>query len=205
MFQFHLLSGLRKSNCIGLLWTQVDLISGELQVQQKGGRVHTIRIDDAMRTILLEQRGRHPVQVFTFVAQRTYRNARAGDHFEAGKRYPVKVQGFTSWFNRVRKKIGSPDLRIHDLRRAAGSRMLRATNNLKAVQQLLGHGDISTTAKHYAHVLGDDQVALQNLRNEWDAKMRDVALAATAAKVEFGQVFVQASNANKKTAEDAAC
>ncbi|MCF7888545.1 MAG: tyrosine-type recombinase/integrase [Victivallales bacterium] len=34
--------------------------------------------------------------------------------------------------------------------------LFKQTGNLKAVQQYLGHKDIATTAKVYAHVLNDD-------------------------------------------------
>lgn len=201
MFKFHLASGLRKSNCINLLWSQVDLLAGEIQVVQKGNKVHTIRIDDAMRAILNNQRHKDQTRVFTYTAQRSYMNKRAGIEFKAGQRYPLTSRGFSAWFERVRVKIGAADLRIHDLRRSAGGRLLRATNNLKAVQVLLGHSDISTTARHYAHVLSEDQVALQNKRTDWERMMREAALTDGGARdreiagaARIGQVFGQDGN-----------
>jgi site-specific recombinase XerC len=47
------------------------------------------------------------------------------------------------------------DYRFHDNRHTAATSILRATGNLKAVQKLLRHSDVSTTAK-YAHALIDD-------------------------------------------------
>ena len=47
------------------------------------------------------------------------------------------------------------DYRFHDNRHTAATGILRATGNLKAVQKLLRHSDIATTAK-YAHAMIDD-------------------------------------------------
>jgi site-specific recombinase XerD len=47
------------------------------------------------------------------------------------------------------------DYRFHDNRHTAATGILRATGNLKAVQKLLRHSDVSTTAK-YAHAMIDD-------------------------------------------------
>jgi integrase len=52
------------------------------------------------------------------------------------------------------------DLRFHDMRHTRATRLLRGSGNLKAVQRLLGHADISTTADFYARVIVDD---LRNL------------------------------------------
>ncbi len=45
---------------------------------------------------------------------------------------------------------------VHDLRRTAGSLLLKHKGNLKAVQKFLGHKDIATTARVYTPILNDD-------------------------------------------------
>ena len=47
------------------------------------------------------------------------------------------------------------DFRFHDLRHTFATRLLRQTQNLKLVSQLLGHRNVTTTVR-YAHVLQDD-------------------------------------------------
>lgn len=56
---------------------------------------------------------------------------------------------------RARRQSGVDDFRFHDTRHTIGTRVLRKTGNLKIAQQLLGHTNISTTAK-YAHAAIDD-------------------------------------------------
>ena len=59
--------------------------------------------------------------------------------------------------------------RFHDFRHDLGSKLLRATGNLKLVQRALNHADISTTTR-YAHVLDEDVAAalgsLEESRNK---------------------------------------
>jgi integrase len=43
----------------------------------------------------------------------------------------------------------------YELRRYAGSLVLKKTGSMKAVQQFLGHSSIATTEKYYAYLLGD--------------------------------------------------
>lgn len=65
---------------------------------------------------------------------------------------------------------------IHGSRHHAGSRILRQTRNLKAVQRLLGHADISSSMR-YAHLLDDE------LRDTLEAgDPATVAAAAARAK-----------------------
>ncbi|WP_210647829.1 tyrosine-type recombinase/integrase, partial [Staphylococcus aureus] len=41
---------------------------------------------------------------------------------------------------------------VHDFRDTYATRLFEQTSNLKMIQQLLGHSDISTTANEYTHV-----------------------------------------------------
>jgi site-specific recombinase XerD len=47
---------------------------------------------------------------------------------------------------------GLPRQRFHDFRHAAGSIALAEGASLRAVQEMLGHKSIATTANIYAHV-----------------------------------------------------
>jgi integrase len=57
-------------------------------------------------------------------------------------------------FNRVLKKIGISNFRIHDLRHSFASLAINNGASLYEVQHLLGHSQAKTTSR-YAH-LGDE-------------------------------------------------
>jgi integrase len=80
-----------------------------------------------------------------------------GSRFEH-KRYPALPMGVHGlhcwWYGRLEAAaLVEPGTRsgqrMHKARHTAGQRVLDATGNLKAVQKLLGHADISTTANIY--------------------------------------------------------
>ncbi|MGQ3673118.1 tyrosine-type recombinase/integrase [Xanthobacter sp. TB0136] len=105
------------------------------------------------------------------MAQRTRKCARSGRDFVRGQRYPITYAGFGTRFSRTVAKAGLNDLRIHDLRHTGATRTLRASKNLKAVQEMLGHTDIKTTMR-YAHAMKDDVAEAMRARQADEAVRR---------------------------------
>lgn len=157
LWRFALASGLRLGECF-LRWPQIDWEAKEITVVQKGGRSHTIPLSRAIAAILGTCRGHHDEFVFTYVCTKPRRFASPARNRIKGKRYPVSYSGMKSeWRRHVKDEDGLDlDLRLHDMRHTRATRIIRATGNIKAAQRLLGHADIATTAKFYAHVTMDD-------------------------------------------------
>jgi len=150
---FTFLNGCRRMEVIGLRWTSVDFFSRTFRVVGKGNKERTIPMTARSHQILWDQRGRHPDFVFTFEAKRTVR-MRDGRLLCRGQRYPLTEAGFKSAARRAIARSGVPDFHFHDIRHTTATRVLRKSN-LRVVQNLLGHEDVSTTTK-YAHALIDD-------------------------------------------------
>jgi integrase len=150
-FDFARASGLRLAECL-LHWSEVDMSARQIRKRGKGGQLVTTPITPTIREIIWPLREHHPEFVFTFVADRTTAGGRA-----KGKRYPLTYVGVQSYWKRLRRQSGLTDFRFHDLRHDFGTKLLRATGNLKLVQRALNHKDIKTTTR-YAHVL-DSEVA----------------------------------------------
>lgn len=151
LWRFALASGLRLAECF-IRWDQIDWSARTITVTQKGARSHTVPLTNDMVAIITPQRGRHPEWVFTYLCRRSSRKL----GHEKGQRYPVTYEGMKSAWRRKRVKAGAADMRFHDNRHTAASRLVRRTGNLKAAQKLLGHANIATTARFYAHVDMDD-------------------------------------------------
>jgi integrase len=115
----------------------------------KGGRTVSTPITDAVAALLEPLKGHHPEAVFTYTCQRTR------DGHMKGQRYPITYEGGKTEWARLMKRSCVKGLRFHDLRHTTATRLLRATGNLKLVQQALNHRDIKTTTR-YAHVLNDE-------------------------------------------------
>jgi integrase len=149
-FAFARVSGLRLKECL-LRWSEVNFPGRQIRKTGKGGRIVTVPITSAIRSILWPLQGHHPDFVFTFVADRT-----VADRVK-GCRYPLTYYGVRFAWRQMLKRSGVVGFRFHDLRHDLATKLLRATGNLKLVQQALNHADIKTTTR-YAHVL-DHEVA----------------------------------------------
>lgn len=147
--RFCLVTGVRKNNALSLTWRQVDFDAGVITLKVKsrkpGGRVHTVPITSELTALLARERGRHDSAVFT------YRAVKTRDGRVRGGRYPITGNGLRRAWGHALRAADIVDFRFHDLRHTAATRLLRESGNLRLAQRLLGHKDISTTAK-YAHV-----------------------------------------------------
>lgn len=156
--RFALVTGVRLGEILRLTWDDVDWGGRLIWVRGKGGKLATIPLPPAVRDLLwplqehrteLERDGYDARGVWTYVVAR----GRA-----KGKRRPMTREGLKSAFRRVRAPAGLVDYRWHDHRHTAATRVLRATGNLRLVQELLRHEAVTTTTK-YAHVTHGDVLA----------------------------------------------
>lgn len=160
---FSLVSGARKQNVFGLEWRDIRWGEGVIVLRDvKSGvrghtKTHTIPLNDDLRAILDEQRGRHPRFVFTFIAQRSL--PKLG--YEKGQRYPLTKEAVRRPWQEIMKAAGMDDFHVHDMRHHAATTLLRACGDLTIVQKLLGHTNIETTQR-YAHTLQDDVLNAMN-------------------------------------------
>lgn len=169
--EFAEIMGLRRRELL-LTWPQVDFDQATIAIIGKGGKPAILPLSQRAYQILWALRGNHPNYVFTFVAERTRTCPKTGIDFVRGQRYPMTYYGIGT--NRRRKwpKAGV-DARLHDTRHTTGQRTLRATGNLRLVQQLLRHTEISTTAKFYTDTtmadLRDGLEATESRKNSQNA------------------------------------
>ncbi len=137
-------TGCRAMECINLRRKDIDWSERTILVTGKGGKARKIPmpldVRDALYPIIPNSEG------YMFLLPPKTRKDRT---IESPQR--ITYRGFYSAHRRACERAGIDDLRIHDLRHTAATRLLKATGNLKMAQQLLRHSNIRTTAK-YAHV-----------------------------------------------------
>jgi integrase len=158
-------TGLRLGEALGLRWQDVDLDASVLhvrQVRKHGGKeefgepktersrrfvhlapelVNSLREHRSRQLAFNLEHGLFPAHalVFTFL-----RDGKIGglDHNRVSHEWSA-----------IRKKAGVMRARIHDLRHFAATTMIAARVPLPDVSAMLGHGQTSTTANIYAHVV----------------------------------------------------
>ena len=135
-------SGLRLSELADLQWHQLDLGSGLVTITGKGNRTRMVPVGRKARDALVHWRKTRgqladPSETRVFVSRRG--QAIAPRSIQARIRYWANRQGLPQ------------NVHPHLLRHSFASHILESSGDLRAVQELLGHADISTT-QIYTHL-----------------------------------------------------
>jgi integrase len=155
LFQVLALTGARAGEVLGLQWKHVDLGKAQLQIEQSlwHGLLVAPKTRDSVRTINMS--------VVLVEALRKHREA--SDKKASNDFVFCKKDGSPLHPDVLRKDVLYPvldRLRIarpfgasgfHAFRHSVGSLINAETGNLKLVQKLLGHSNISMTADVYTH------------------------------------------------------
>lgn len=157
-------TGLRRGELLALRWQDIDLEENIIEVKQalaitktQGLVIDEPKTKKSKRIIPL------PEMVADAIRKHRKRHAEvkliAKDYEDNdlvfctlnGK--PISPRNFTRKFYEIKKKAGiSEEVNLHALRHTFATRLLEEGENLKTVQELLGHTNISTTGNIYAHV-----------------------------------------------------
>jgi integrase len=151
-----LATGWRRASVLGLRWEQVDWQHGRITGRGKGragGRVLVHPLTDELREILLAA---HPQEAGPVVSYRGY-----------------PVIDIKKAFASARTAAGFPHVTFRDLRHSVAQEILAATDSLEAVQAVLDHDRVSTTARHYARFqLAQKERALAARGHQMGTKLR---------------------------------
>jgi integrase len=163
---FAINTGMRRNEILTLKWPQVDL----------DRRVITLLV-----TKNKEKRG-VPMNatVHAILTSKVTKRKNSGYVFPSEAGTQIGPNNMERAFRKARKEAGLTDVRIHDLRHTAASRMAQAGIDLYKVGTILGHNDVRMT-KRYAHL------NVESLREGVDALTKPVAMVATPT-TEFATV-----------------
>lgn len=165
LFIVTLFTGMREGEVCGLLWDCVDLKTGTLTINKqlqyirkskgqyrmvptKNSKARTITLAPTVITVLrrvrktqLENRLRHG---------ECWENSGFVFTDELGRH--LSPQNVYREFKRMVAKIGSPNTRFHDLRHSYAVASIRSGDDIKTVQENLGHATAAFTLDVYGHV-----------------------------------------------------
>jgi integrase/recombinase XerD len=147
-------TGVRVSELVGLAVADVNLAAGYARVTGKGRKERLVPMGDMARqsiaTYIEEARS-------VFV-----RDPRQHALFLTGRGKPMTRQGFWKLLKRYAVAAGIPqNISPHKLRHSFATHLIEHGADLRAVQAMLGHADISTT-QIYTHVSRARLVELYN-------------------------------------------
>jgi integrase len=159
-FSFALLSGIPLGAIVSLTWSQIDLTSRCVAGIKYRGHEYSVCIDSEMERLLLNELDKDPIRVFTHVADKNSHVPKTTQSDKHGRRRPITLAGFTSWFIRMREKVNL-DIRISDLRKTAARRFYEATGNPKATRQFLGLRPFEPWREWNRNIPASEMVELQ--------------------------------------------
>ena len=142
MFELFYSSGLRLSELVNLPLGQIDLAAGMVRVTGKGGKTREVPVGrfalDAVQSWLPErEKLARPEEYTLFVGRNGTRLT------PRAVQYRIKQWAL---------KLGiAADVHPHVLRHSFASHLLQSSGDLRAVQEMLGHANISTT-QVYTHL-----------------------------------------------------
>ena len=165
LYKIALFTGLREGEVLGLSWDDLDLSTGVLFVkrqlrrdQRKGGGFYFSSPKNGKpRQLTLA-----PSVVKLFRLQKLRQNAlrkTAGELWlDRNLVFTNAVGDYLSYrtiydcFKRIVKRIGCPDTRFHDLRHSYAIAAIKGGDDIKTVQENLGHATAAFTLDVYGHV-----------------------------------------------------
>lgn len=128
-------TGMRRGEILTLKWMDVDLETGIIQIQATNTKTLTAR----------------EVKVTTRLLERL-KQAHVRREHSRNPELAFGTKDIKCVFERARGEAALDDLRFHDLRHTAGTRLVRQGIQLAEVARILGHTDIKMT---YAYVNAD--------------------------------------------------
>jgi len=144
MFELAYATGLRVSELVGMELDQVDLEMGCVTVMGKGSRERVVPVgipaSQALRDYLENTR------------PRLLRSTRCRALFVTRRGGPMTRQAFWKIVKKYARQAGiSKEISPHTLRHSFATHLVQNSADLRSVQMMLGHSDISTT-EIYTHV-----------------------------------------------------
>lgn len=140
LFRFLMLTGARKTNALTARFDEMDLDSGLWRIpaeKSKAGHLMEVILRPEAVEIIKAQREKHPESAWMFPSDYLHDQ-------------PVK-DVWHIW-RKLLSAAGVSGVTIHDLRRTYGSDLINNHVSLNVVAKAMGHRNVATTAKHYAHV-----------------------------------------------------
>lgn len=165
VYTVTLFTGMREGEALGLLWDCVDLTHGKIRIDKQLQKIPGVKDGYELRSTK-NGKGRS-ITVAPFVVSTLQRiwdrqqedRRRYGECWldsgfvftdELGRH--LKHHNVYVSFKKLMADIGTPETRFHDLRHSYAVASIRSGDDIKTVQENLGHATASFTLDVYGHV-----------------------------------------------------
>lgn len=152
---FAMITGVRKGEILGIKYKDLDFkhgivrITGQIKID-KGRSVYS----EILKTKKSKRSFKIPVKIFSQIFEQKYFEREQFVFLHKGK--PWATQTFSRRVKDAFNAFGAPDMTIKQLRSSFTKTSIENNVPLKAIQVMLGHSKLSTTADIYGDIVSED-------------------------------------------------
>lgn len=134
---FAVNTGMRRDEILSLRWPQVDMESRVIELLvTKNKEKRSLPINGTVHALLKKKMETRKSSGFVFASE-------TGTKMDAHNLHRA--------FRTAREKVGFEDVRFHDLRHTAGSRMAQSGVDIYTIAKILGHKTLTMTMRYSHH------------------------------------------------------
>ena len=151
-------TGMRIGEICGLLWSDIDVESGIIQVRRTVQRIYVIDEETRHTEILIDTPKTKnsirdiPMTTELYKIIKPLKKVVNNDFYViTNEAKPTEPRTYRNYYERLIKRLGIPKLKFHGLRHSFATRCIESKCDYKTVSVILGHSNISTTLNLYVH------------------------------------------------------
>ena len=177
-FRLLAYSGARRGEILALRWTDIDFEKGTLSISKNRTRIgskvieqdstkggdgkRTIQLDSETLLIIKDHREKQKIErgeenIVRFGQDSGYIFTQEGSELPLEPSVPYQL------FKRVTKRLGLRSESLHSIRHLHATELLNSGVGVHLVKDRLGHSDISTTLRIYAHIRPEQKQEVADL------------------------------------------
>lgn len=168
LFYFAVLCGLRRQECVGLRWTDIDFADNAFSVQTVGTQLHGEKTSTKQPKTKKSERKLFLPEILKNLliqlqTEQVHQRFMCGDKWVDGQwvftQWNGQLMGVktpSQWWNDFKERNHIKNgVTFHGLRHTSATYMIKNNVPISTVSGVLGHAKISTTVNVYTHVIED--------------------------------------------------
>ena len=151
-------TGMRIGELCGLQWCDIDIDNGIIKVRKTVQRIYIVEKDIRYTEILIDSpKTKNSIRDIPMTNElikliKPLKKIVNNEFFMlTNDEKPTEPRTFRSYYQKLIKKLGLPNLKFHGLRHSFATRCIESRCDYKTVSVILGHSNISTTLNLYVH------------------------------------------------------
>ena len=153
-----LCAGLRIGEVCALVWDDIDVESGVINISKTIQRIYVIDNGEKHTEVIIDTpKSKNSIREIP-IAKDLLRMIKPFKKVVNGNFYvltnsdqPTEPRTYRNYYKRLMEQLNMPKLKFHGLRHSFATRCIESKCDYKTVSVLLGHSNISTTLNLYVH------------------------------------------------------